>query len=91
MRCLGIPNTAHFANITSIEDARQLWEKLRNNRETERFDPTIQVSFFMFVLWIFKKICNFFVCLVFQEEFEDSLGNVLNKKTHDDLKRQGLL
>ena len=21
MRCLGIPNTAHFANVTSIEDA----------------------------------------------------------------------
>ena len=22
MRCLGIPNTAHFANVTNIEDAR---------------------------------------------------------------------
>lgn len=21
MRCLGIPNTAHFANVTQIEDA----------------------------------------------------------------------
>ena len=67
MRCLGIPNTAHFANITLIEDANQLWEKLRQTREQERFRPDNQ------------------------EEFEDSLGNVLNKKTHDDLKRQGLL
>ena len=25
------------------------------------------------------------------EEFEDSLGNVVNRKTYDDLKRQGLL
>jgi splicing factor 3A subunit 3 len=25
------------------------------------------------------------------EEFEDSLGNVLNKKTYEDLARQGLL
>lgn len=44
MRCLGIPNTAHFANITLIEDAAQLWDKLRNNREQDRFDPTAQVN-----------------------------------------------
>lgn len=43
MRCLGIPNTAHFANITLIEDAVQLWEKLRVTRETERFIPDNQV------------------------------------------------
>lgn len=67
MRCLGIPNTAHFANITLIEDAMQLWEKLKVSRETERFRPENE------------------------EEFEDSIGNVLNKKMHDDLKRQGLL
>lgn len=30
------------------------------------------------------------VC-VFQEEYEDSSGNVVNKKTYEDLKRQGLL
>merc|ERR1712156_1089247 len=30
MRCLGIPNTAHFANVTQIEDAMALWEKLKN-------------------------------------------------------------
>jgi splicing factor 3A subunit 3 len=40
---MGIPNTAHFANITSIEDANQLWEKLRVTRETERFRPENQV------------------------------------------------
>lgn len=67
MRCLGIPNTAHFANIVLIEDAIQLWEKLKINRDTERFKPEDE------------------------EEFEDSIGNVLNKKMHDDLKRQGLL
>lgn len=27
----------------------------------------------------------------FQEEYEDSSGNVVNKKTYEDLKRQGLL
>lgn len=26
-----------------------------------------------------------------EEEYEDSMGNVVNKKTYEDLKRQGLL
>ena len=67
MRCLGIPNTAHFANVTSIEDAVALWQKLKNNKEQERWKPEQE------------------------EEFEDSLGNVIPKKTFEDLKRQGLL
>ena len=29
MRVLNIPNTAHFANVTKIEDALSLWEKLK--------------------------------------------------------------
>lgn len=67
MRCLGIPNTAHFANITKIEDAISLWEKLK----AEKHKDGTQVQ-------------N-------DEEFEDSRGNVVNKKTYEDLKRQGLL
>jgi splicing factor 3A subunit 3 len=45
MRCLGIPNTAHFANITSIEDALALWNKLKNNKDDERWKPDMEVSF----------------------------------------------
>lgn len=67
MRCLGIPNTAHFANVTQIEDALALWEKLKNQKQEERWQPEQE------------------------EEFEDSLGNVVNRKTFEDLKRQGLL
>ncbi|KAK7601177.1 hypothetical protein V9T40_008618 [Parthenolecanium corni] len=67
MRCLGIPNTAHFANVTQIEDALSLWEKLKLQKQEERWQPEQE------------------------EEFEDSLGNVVNKKTYEDLKRQGLL
>ncbi|KAL3882818.1 hypothetical protein ACJMK2_029124 [Sinanodonta woodiana] len=67
MRCLGIPNTAHFANVTSIEDALALWSKIKQNKETERWRPDTE------------------------EEYEDSSGNVVNKKTFEDLKRQGLL
>lgn len=34
---------------------------------------------------------NYFPNISLQEEFEDTTGNVFNKKTYDDLKRQGLL
>jgi splicing factor 3A subunit 3 len=67
MRCLGIPNTPHFHNITNIEDAIMLWEKIKVTREQERWKPENE------------------------EEYEDANGNVFNKKTHEDLKRQGLL
>lgn len=67
MRCLGIPNTAHFANVTQIEDALALWQKLKDLKQRERFQSNNE------------------------EEYEDSQGNVVNKKTFEDLKRQGLL
>uniref|UniRef100_A0A8C7J912 Splicing factor 3a, subunit 3 n=1 Tax=Oncorhynchus kisutch TaxID=8019 RepID=A0A8C7J912_ONCKI len=67
MRCLGIPNTAHFANVTQIEDAVSLWSKLKSQKSSERWQPDTE------------------------EEYEDSSGNVVNKKTYEDLKRQGLL
>lgn len=67
MRCLGIPNTAHFANVTQIEDAVALWAGIKNSKEQERWKPDTE------------------------EEYEDSSGNVVNKKTYEDLKRQGLL
>ncbi|KAI1294781.1 Splicing factor 3A subunit 3 [Halotydeus destructor] len=67
MRCLGIPNTAHFANVTSIEDALKLWHKLKDEKQKEKFQPANE------------------------EEYEDSEGRVVNKKTFEDLQRQGLL
>ena len=39
MRCLGIPNTAHFANVTQIEDAMALWEKLKIQKFDEAWKP----------------------------------------------------
>ena len=67
MRCLGIPNTAHFANVTKIEDALNLWKKLKDEKQRDKFQPTNE------------------------EEYEDTEGRVVNKKTYEDLKRQGLL
>ncbi|EQC34544.1 hypothetical protein SDRG_07871 [Saprolegnia diclina VS20] len=67
MRCLGIPNTKHFHDITSMADALALYEKLKEQLEKETWSKANE------------------------EEFEDSEGNVLNKKTYEDLSRQGLL
>jgi len=67
MRCLGIPNSKEFMNITKFDDARALWEKLQKEQSHKDF-----------------KVEE-------EEEFEDHDGNVYNKKTYDDLRRQGLI
>ena len=67
MRCLGIPNTNHFHDITTIKDAKELYEKIKRNLDDEMWDGD--------------------AC----EEFEDTAGNVLDKRTYIDLARQDLL
>ncbi|CAK9019857.1 unnamed protein product [Durusdinium trenchii] len=39
MRCLKIPNTAHFKEITKIEEAITLYEKLKRDAEEQTFRP----------------------------------------------------
>ncbi|GAB5587772.1 Pre-mRNA-splicing factor sap61 [Umbelopsis nana] len=67
MRALGIPNTRHFHEITQIDDAYALWNKLKKKGRADDFKADTL------------------------EEFEDAEGNVFNKKTYEDLKRQGIL
>jgi splicing factor 3A subunit 3 len=67
MRCLGIPNSRHFHDITKINDALSLWSKIKKDNTFGQWKPEAE------------------------EEFEDKDGNVFNKKTYEDLKRQGLL
>lgn len=38
MRCLGIPNTKHFHGVTKIEDAQELWSKMKISLEENQFD-----------------------------------------------------
>ncbi|KHJ98419.1 hypothetical protein OESDEN_01599 [Oesophagostomum dentatum] len=45
MRCLGIPNTAHFANITQIKDALDLWNKIKGEKERQRWNPDLDEEF----------------------------------------------
>ncbi|XP_036355234.1 splicing factor 3A subunit 3-like, partial [Octopus sinensis] len=75
MRCLGIPNSSHFANVTKINEAVErtirfsiaVWGKIQLKKDKDRWKAEIE------------------------EEFEDSMGNVVTRKTYEDLKKQGLL
>lgn len=50
-----------------MDEAVSLWEKIKMDRETERWNAENE------------------------EEFEDSAGNVINRRIYDDLRKQGLL
>ena len=67
MKCLGIPNTSHFFQITKIDEVKSIWEKMRRTAKVEALRAD----------WM--------------EECEDASGNVYDRRTFDDLKRQGLL
>ena len=67
MKCLKIPNTIHFKDITTISDALALHEKLMRESQESQFRPDME------------------------EEFEDEDGNLLNKKTYLDMRKQGLI
>ncbi|KAF7355510.1 RNA splicing factor PRP9 [Mycena sanguinolenta] len=67
MRALGLPNTKHFHEITRIEDALSLAEKLKMEGRHEIFEQETM------------------------EELEDDEGNVYNRKTYEDLKKQGII
>ncbi|KAG2334799.1 hypothetical protein Bca52824_005979 [Brassica carinata] len=67
MRCLGIPNTKNFNEITSIKEAKELWKRIQERQGVNKWKPEVE------------------------EEYEDGDGNVYNKKTYSDLKRQGLI
>jgi len=51
MRCLGIPNTAHFANVTQIEDALACkFQKIfRSNRNAKMEAFTFVIIVFTFL------------------------------------------
>lgn len=66
MRCLKIPYSRAFNEVTSIADAKALHKNL-SQRDVGVFD------------------------VKFDAEVEDAQGNVYNKKTFEDLKRQGLI
>lgn len=84
MRALGLPNTKHFHEITRIEDA-------------------LACKAFTGSLFGYTELTNSVAEKLKQEgrheifeqetmeELEDDEGNVYNRKTYDDLKKQGLI
>lgn len=83
MRCLGIPNTKHFHDITGIADARnRMCYKCSLH---SRVAPDRPLTNFRFICAsVYDKIKGQISTEVWKpdelEEFEDSEGNVLNKK-----------
>jgi splicing factor 3A subunit 3 len=85
MRALGLPNTKHFHEITRIEDAL--------SRECLTTYPLSEFS--SVLLLVAEKLKQEGRHEIFEqetmEELEDDDGNVYNRKTYEDLKKQGLI
>ena len=84
MRALGLPNTKHFHEITRIEDALACESR------------TIRVlQYRLMLLAVAEKLKREGRNGIFEqetmEELEDEEGNVYNRKTYEDLKKQGLI
>ncbi|KAF8676295.1 hypothetical protein HU200_047172 [Digitaria exilis] len=45
MRCLGIPNTKNFNEITSIEEAKGLWEKIQARQGLNKWRPDLEEEY----------------------------------------------
>ncbi|KAK9094119.1 hypothetical protein Scep_025588 [Stephania cephalantha] len=45
MRCLGIPNTKNFNEITSIEEAKVLWERIQERQGLNKWRPDLEEEY----------------------------------------------
>ncbi|KAI3955062.1 hypothetical protein MKW98_005065 [Papaver atlanticum] len=45
MRCLGIPNTKNFNEITSIQEAKELWERIQARQGVKRWRPDVEEEY----------------------------------------------
>ncbi|KAK9145455.1 hypothetical protein Sjap_005358 [Stephania japonica] len=45
MRCLGIPNTKNFNEITSIEEAKVLWERIQERQGLHKWRPDLEEEY----------------------------------------------
>ncbi|KAL9266826.1 Splicing factor SF3a60-like protein, partial [Drosera capensis] len=45
MRCLGIPNTKNFNEITSIEDAKRLWDRIQEKQGLNKWRPDLEEEY----------------------------------------------
>ncbi|PHT87481.1 hypothetical protein T459_09587 [Capsicum annuum] len=45
MRCLGIPNTKNFNEITSIDEAKLLWERIQERQGVNKWRPDLEEEY----------------------------------------------
>ncbi|XP_048624567.1 splicing factor SF3a60 homolog [Brassica napus] len=45
MRCLGIPNTKNFNEITSIEEAKELWKRIQERQGVNKWRPEVEEEY----------------------------------------------
>ncbi|KAG8097958.1 hypothetical protein GUJ93_ZPchr0013g37249 [Zizania palustris] len=45
MRCLGIPNTKNFNEITSIQEAKELWERIQQRQGLNKWRPDLEEEY----------------------------------------------
>ncbi|KAG6574238.1 splicing factor SF3a60 homolog [Cucurbita maxima] len=45
MRCLGIPNTKNFNEITSIEEAKDLWKRIQERQGVSKWRPDLEEEY----------------------------------------------
>jgi splicing factor 3A subunit 3 len=88
MRALGLPNTKHFHEITKIEDAMT-----RTYPSYACISP--HCALIIHTRVVAERLKREGRHEIFEqetmEELEDEEGNVYNRKTYDDLKKQGLI
>lgn len=84
MRALGLPNTKHFHEITKIDDALARTYILLYVVEWFTDDRTVAEK-------LKREGRNEIFEQETMEELEDEEGNVYNRKTYEDLKKQGLI
>jgi len=90
MRALGLPNTKHFHEITKIEDALACeFPLLFVTRSFGR--SLILYHIFSVAEKLKREGRNEIFEQETMEELEDEEGNVYNRKTYEDLKKQGLI
>lgn len=96
MRALGLPNTKHFHEITKIADAvAREFTKAKHWTVIMLIENLPILILFFVHTAVAEKLKNEgrqeVVAQETMEEVEDEEGNVYNRKTYEDLKRQGLI
>ncbi|WOH13325.1 hypothetical protein DCAR_0832834 [Daucus carota subsp. sativus] len=45
MRCLGIPNTKNFNEVTLVEEAKELWERIQERQGVNKWRPDLEEEY----------------------------------------------